>query len=302
METVGQYLKRERELRNISLKEISMATKIRENILTAIEQDRHDLLPAPVFVKGFLIAYGKHVGLDPNDVVLRYESDLKEFHEYDEKEPSVPQKKGWSRGFLIGAITVMVGLGIILFNTWKESKDREEPVPVRVDESTVGQEETLPPPAVLEREEAPSSAEETISIEQAPAFEETIVVRQAPPAETPLAESVNELQEIDRGGLTLQIQAVEETWIALQVDSNLPREITLMAGETFSQRADDHIWLKIGNAGGVNVTFNGEPLGSLGDLGKIVRLSLTHEGYEFKKRGDFELSVYGDEAESNDAH
>ena len=302
METIGQYLKRERELRNISLKEISSATRIRENLLTAIEEDRHDLLPAPVFVKGFLVAYGKHVGLDPSDVVLRYESDLKDLHGYEEKESPAQQKKRWNKGFLLGTIIVMVGIGIILFNPWREPKEREDQAPVYWGETPMVQEEFLPPPDLPEREETPPPTEETISLKQLPAIEEPISVKRAPPAETPLAERMAEPKEMDREDLTLQIQAFEETWIALQVDSDLPREITLRAGETFSQRADDHIKLKIGNAGGVDVTFNGKPLGYLGDPGKVVRLSLTQKGYEFKKRDDFEIPGYGDEEKPPDAY
>jgi hypothetical protein len=111
----------------------------------------------------------------------------------------------------------------------------------------------------------------------------------------------SEPKEMDRGDLSLQIQAVEETWIAFQVDSHLPREIMLKAGETFSQRADEYIKLKIGNAGGVNVTFNGKDLGSLGDPGRIVRLSLTQKGYEVKKKDDFEIPGYGDITKPTDA-
>ncbi len=298
METVGQYLKRERELRNISLSEISTATRIRKNLLAAIEEDRHDLLPAPVFVKGFLVAYGKHIGLDPGDVVLRYESDLKELLGYEEKGLPAQERKGWNRGFLLGIIIVMVGIGIILFNYWREPKEMEEQAPVLVEETPIVQENFIPPPVVPEQEDI------------APPVEETIVVREAPPAatppepipEAPITEIMSEPKEGDLGGLILQIQAIEETWIALQVDSDLPWEITLRAGETFSQRANNHMKLKIGNAGGVNLTFNGKELGSLGDPGKIVRLSLTQEGYEFKKRDDFEMPGYGDEIKPPNAY
>ncbi len=60
--------------------------------------------------------------------------------------------------------------------------------------------------------------------------------------------------------------------------------------------------LKIGNAGGVNLTFNGEDLGPLGDPGKVVRLRLTPKGYEFIKRDDFEIPGYGDEVKPPDAY
>jgi cytoskeleton protein RodZ len=305
METVGKYLKRERELRNISLKEISRTTKIRESLLRAIEEDRHDLLPTPVFVKGFLIAYGKHVGLDPSDVVLRYESDLKELHGYEDKGPPAQHKKGWTRGFIFGTIIVLAGIGIILFNLRRGPVERKEPTPLRVQEAPVVQEETPPSPTAPEQDKLVPPGEETIVVKETPPVEDAISVAEAPPGEpppeTPLTAMTSEPKEMVRGELTLQIQAIEETWIALQVDLDLPREITLRAGETFSQRADDHIKLKIGNAGGVNVTFNGEPLGSLGGPGRVVRLSLTHEGLEFKKRDDFELPGYGDEKRPSDA-
>jgi cytoskeletal protein RodZ len=285
METVGKYLKRERELRNISLKEISTATKIRESLLRAIEEDRYDLLPSSVFVKGFLIAYGKYIGLDPSDVALRYESDLKELHEYEEKRPLLPRRKEWNRGFLLGTIVLIVGITILILNLWREPKEQGEHAPAHLEETPLVQEESPTPPVVPKEEDIARPVEETISVEE------------APPAETPVAERLSTQGEIGGGNLTLQIKAVEDTWIAFQVDSDFPREITLRAGETFSQRADDQIKLKIGNAGGVNVIFNGEPIGPLGGAGKIVRLSLTEKGYEFKKRDDFEIPRYGDEAE-----
>ncbi len=303
METLGKYLKRERELRNISLKEITTATKIRENILKAIEEDRHDLLPTPVFVKGFLVAYVKHVGLDPSDVVLRYESDLKEFHGYEEKGLPKEREKGWDRRFTLGTVIVLVGIAILLFNLWREPRDREEQAPAGAEEIPVVQEKTPSPLVIPDQDKIAPPAEETIVVKETPPLEETIVIRDAPPGETPtetapetlFVERTSKPPEIIARELTLRIQAIKETWIAFQVDSNLPREITLRAGETFSQRANDHISLKIGNAGGVNVTFNGEDLGSLGGPGRVVRLSLTQNGYEFKKRADFEVPEYGDE-------
>lgn len=306
METVGTYLKRERELRNISLKEISTATKIRENILKAIEEDRHDLLPTPVFVKGFLVAYVKHIGLDPSDVVLRYESDLKELHGQEEKGLPGEQKKGWDRRFLLGTVIVIVAIGIILLNPWRKPGDKKEQMPVLVEKAPVVQKESPPPSTVPEQDKVAHPGEETIVVKKIPPAEETIVVRETPPAETPtetlLGERASEPKEMARRELTLQIRALEETWIAFQVDTDLPREIMLRVGETFSQRANDHIKLKIGNAGGVNVTFNGKDLGSLGDSGRVVRLSLTQKGYEFKIRNDFEIPGHADEVKPTDSY
>ncbi len=75
-ETIGEYLKRERELRQISLEEVSQGTKISINRLKAIEMDRLDELPAEIFVRGFIKSYAEFIGLVPEDVLLRYQEDM----------------------------------------------------------------------------------------------------------------------------------------------------------------------------------------------------------------------------------
>ncbi|OGL46826.1 MAG: hypothetical protein A2161_10060 [Candidatus Schekmanbacteria bacterium RBG_13_48_7] len=69
----GEYLKVERELRNISLEEVSQSTKIHVKYLKAIEENEFDLLPAETFIKGFIRSFAKSIGLDENDVILTYE-------------------------------------------------------------------------------------------------------------------------------------------------------------------------------------------------------------------------------------
>ncbi len=76
-ETLGTFLKNQRESKKISLREVAKNTRVREHILKAIEEDRHDLLPPHTYVKGFLSAYAKYLKLDENDILLRYERTLK---------------------------------------------------------------------------------------------------------------------------------------------------------------------------------------------------------------------------------
>lgn len=77
METPGKYLKRERQLRNLSLKEVSRAIKIKEHFLWALEEDRYDLLPPPIYVKGFITTYARYMGLDPKGISQIYQDYLK---------------------------------------------------------------------------------------------------------------------------------------------------------------------------------------------------------------------------------
>ncbi|MDP3936962.1 MAG: helix-turn-helix transcriptional regulator [Deltaproteobacteria bacterium] len=77
-ESLGRYLRRERQMRDVSLEQIARETKITLPILEALENDRFETLPSPAIVKGFLRAYAQIVGLSENGLVLRYESILEE--------------------------------------------------------------------------------------------------------------------------------------------------------------------------------------------------------------------------------
>lgn len=72
MGTFGDKLRRERELRGISLDEIAEATKIGTRSLRALEEEKFDLLPGGIFNKGFVRAYAKFLGLDEEQAVADY--------------------------------------------------------------------------------------------------------------------------------------------------------------------------------------------------------------------------------------
>jgi len=97
MEPPGKYLKTQRELSGLSIEEAAESTKIREHFLKAIEEDRYELLPPGLYLKGFLTAYAKCLGLDPNDVLLRYKKYLEELTASEEipleRQKLEPQKR-----------------------------------------------------------------------------------------------------------------------------------------------------------------------------------------------------------------
>jgi len=76
MANFGETLRRERELRDISLREIADATKVNLRYLEALEQNRFDILPGGVFNKGFIRAYARFIGADGEVFVDRYLQEL----------------------------------------------------------------------------------------------------------------------------------------------------------------------------------------------------------------------------------
>ncbi len=74
MDEVGTRLREARAQRGLSLEDVAMATKVPKASLANLEAGRYDLLPAPVFIRGFIRSYARAVGLDPNPVVRAYEN------------------------------------------------------------------------------------------------------------------------------------------------------------------------------------------------------------------------------------
>ena len=72
MDSLGTYLRHEREVRQISLEEIAQTTRIPLRMLQRIEDDQLDELPGEVFARGFLKSYARSVGIDAEHVLSRY--------------------------------------------------------------------------------------------------------------------------------------------------------------------------------------------------------------------------------------
>src|SRR3954467_5724089 len=70
--TFGERLKRERELRSITLEDMANSTKIGTRMLHALEDEEFEKLPGGIFNKGFVRAYAKYLGLDEEQAVTDF--------------------------------------------------------------------------------------------------------------------------------------------------------------------------------------------------------------------------------------
>lgn len=70
----GKALRKVRERLGLTLEEAAAVTKITKGTLKYIEDERLELLPAWVYLKGFLKAYAKFLGVDPKAVIAYFES------------------------------------------------------------------------------------------------------------------------------------------------------------------------------------------------------------------------------------
>ena len=71
--TFGERLKREREMREVTLKEVTTATRIGPRFLEALENEEWDKLPGGVFNRGFVRAIARFLGLDEENLLAEYD-------------------------------------------------------------------------------------------------------------------------------------------------------------------------------------------------------------------------------------
>jgi len=73
LRTFGRYLLRERELRGLSREDVAQFTKLAPAVIASLESGEPERIPPRAYLFGYLRSYAAAVGLDPDEVVLRYQ-------------------------------------------------------------------------------------------------------------------------------------------------------------------------------------------------------------------------------------
>jgi len=238
----GHYLKSIRLEKGISLEEISNETKIRVDILLHIEKEDFNRLPDEVYVKSFLRAYAKAVGADEEEVVRRCESSNVVLKKSDEYEADVIRttNKFWPHLILsLGTLLGIIILSLLLSSIFREQTSLNS----HVNQQIVSK----------------NSQGDSIKF----------------PKDNDSIQSIdNKASENIAQKLLLTIIAVEETWIKVSIDDLRAKEYSLKTGDRLKLEATSDFDLIIGNATGVNLTFNGKPVKIEGKSGQIANIQI----------------------------
>src|SRR5215472_13243429 len=114
--TFGERLKRERELREVTLEEISKATRIAPRFMDALENEKWERLPGGVFGRGFVRSVARYLGLNEEDLLSEYdlargESAHPPPAKPEERIPTPPKWIPVSAGVLLVGLLVGLVLG-----------------------------------------------------------------------------------------------------------------------------------------------------------------------------------------------
>jgi len=266
MSNLADDLKQARERCGLTINDLVVRTRIGRTSLEALERGDYAQLPGEVFIVGFIRSYAKEVGIDDNEAVRRYKEETErqagpqqaapedgvKVAPPEDERPGKGEPKGVPVGY-IAALAVLLALAAALayFVTVKE-----EPVLKAKAPATAARPPAAPPAKTVPVAKA---VPETV---QEPFAGATTVVE--PPSEEPVS------PEAEVPAVILDIKVVSPTWVAYEADEKPYRILgVLKAGRNFHIEADEYILLDTGNAGGLELVFNGKPLGAMGPSGAV---------------------------------
>ncbi len=249
MPTLGQELRKKREERGSSLKDIADQTKIGQRLLQALEDDRHDLLPEMFFLKGVLRSYVKAIGADEAYFMDRL---AKVIGAPALEEESAAEEKPRGRHRLLKIAALVAGLAVVAAAGYVLLKGRP-----------------AAKPAPAPTEAAATRPAPEIKSEAAPAEVKPAPLTEAKTADTPAAKATPPAPAVPEAPLKLEMTFLDDTWMIVEADGIKVYQDTRKAGETAVYTAQKAIVLQVGNAGGFTFKLNGKPGRPLGARGAV---------------------------------
>jgi len=229
MGSFGENLRRERELRGVSLREIADGTKISVRFLQALEEDRVEVLPGGLFPRAFVRQYAAFLGLDVDKAVADFVAAQGEAPPERKASSAPPRRSPVSLGRAFLAAVAVLAVALTFLRRGDGERARPEPTPTPV----------VAAPAVLP----------TDRVYPAPTLAPTSAAKE--------------------DSLVLTMTAEQDCWVEVRADGETVINRVLAEGESQTLEARGEIVLSVGNAGGLSIRVNDRPALPLGRSGEV---------------------------------
>jgi cytoskeleton protein RodZ len=312
MTAIGETLRRERLRRNLDLETISHELKISPKLLEAIEAEKFERLPGGVFAKSFVRQYARFLGLDEEEMAGEVQrilqpagevSSLTETPQSTAPPIQLPRVEAWEAvgesrfkwssplpALALVVVVMMACAGV--YSWWQRTRHSvlahdNAPAPVSAVRQPVPVQASPVPPAQPPAERA--QATPAAPTEQAPQPVAAQPIAGQPDAAQPVAPPVP-AQKVStlppqqpsnpNAAVRVELMADEPVWVLARTDGKYLFSGTLEPNQSRTVEANTTVVLRLGNAGGVNITLNGKSLGTLGPKGQVRTVQLTSGGFE----------------------
>ena len=309
LEELGAVLRAEREKRGLSIEDAANHLKIGARLLRALEAGDSASLPHLAYTKGFIRSYSAYVGLSAEEIsaalsALEAENEEALIQQTPLPDVTLAPRRSF-KPFLSVFVVLLLGIGVYL--VWQhgaldvltsqtrrqaqpapmQSPDNAETPPVGVDARNLGREArqsgTAGQPAAAATDSGPQagrSAAPAASGAQAPAPAAptatpgtAATAGPAAAAASAATSAATSAQTPVTGPHKVIITATEECWVHSNADHTDTRQFSLRKGDTFALTFTKSLELKLGNAGGVRLRYDGEELPPVGATGQVRTLT-----------------------------
>ncbi len=283
----GEHLRQQRESRGIALEEIVATTKIGRRLLQALEEEQFDLLPGGIFNKAYVRAYAKCVGIDEDEAVAQYLEAAQEpppdnkviAHQHSFHSDRIPERAQFPIVPVLILLVVVAGA----VGGWKayqeHQKDRE-----RIAAATKSVE--TPPPASSATNAPPMTGvaetqltqPSTPTVPPAPApSSKTASAEETQPTPTPPL-AASQRTSPANGEFEVTIRPKDRAWVSVKSDGKYVVRGIIKPPDVKTIRARSEVVIYTGNAGEVEVEFNGKSVPLAGGINQQETLVFGAKG------------------------
>jgi len=238
MQTVGELLRNEREKKGYSIKAIENAISIRSLYINAIEEGNYNLIPGEVYLKGFIRNYANYLGLNGKEMVDLYRQSQAPVPPITAAQPSVetpakttPNPSNRNTYSTRWLMISLLSVCVAGLAWWMLS--------------------------------SPKSPTE-------PPLSSQMQTNQSTPTNPPTTQSVVPAAPAQNKSVIITAKYTDQCWTSVTTDGKIIYEGTPLTGDTITWEAQNSITITAGNAGGIDITSNGQSAGKLGAKGEVV--------------------------------
>ena len=275
---IGAALRERRETLNLNLADIERFTHIKRPFLEAMESGQFSQIPSTVQGRGMLNSYAAFLSMDGEEVMGFFSSAL-EAQRLERLPPAKPQpivsggiriniperfKKYMSTDLIFGGAVILFMFFFLLWGAVQVfTQKNPEPTPTA--------------PSISEVLNTTETVQTTMLV--TPSLDSTTVSETGLPAVLPATQSpATPFATQNAAPLQLYIVAQQRAYMRVTVDGIITFDGRTAPGDVFTYSGQTSIDLLTGNAAALEVYFNNEYLGNLGDVGEVTNLTFTETG------------------------
>lgn len=281
---IGDLLRERRELLSLTIEEIERHIHVRQHYLEKIEAGQLDELPSPVQARGMLSSYADFLDMDADGMLLRFAEGLQARRiENQPSQPtnSMPRLRSSAPSFLKRFISpdLIFGGGMVLIllglSVWGAARLVARNTPATAD-ATEG-------PSISEILLATPVGGETPTPEALPTSvpELATAAPTSDPALTQATESPTPILEFTpASAVQLTLVVIERTFLRVTVDGVIAQEGRVAPGAALRFDGNERIEVLTGSGAAIQILYNQQDLGVLGNLGEVVDQIYTRNGIQ----------------------